>query len=128
MAGMITIESTGDFRKTDSFLKFLRDAKILNILEQYGQMGVDALASATPIDSAATANAWYYEVGKYGGAYKITWLNSNLNHGVPIAILLQYGHGTGTGGYVRGVDYINPAIKPVFDKISDQVWKAVTSA
>jgi len=125
---MIEFESTGSFKNTEAFLKAMSNHQILRVLEQYGRQGVAALASATPTESGATAHSWSYEVGKYGGAYKITWLNSNTVNRKPIAILLQYGHGTGTGGYVQGRDYINPAIKPIFDKIAESVWKAVTSA
>ena len=89
-------------------------------------MGVDALASATPVESGLTAASWYFEVESGGGRHRITWKNSNVNGGVHIAIILQYGHGTGTGGYVQGRDYINPAIRPVFDKIEAEVWKEVT--
>jgi hypothetical protein len=89
-------------------------------------MGVDALANATPVESGLTAQSWYYEVESGGGRHRITWKNRNVNQGVPIAIILQYGHGTGTGGYVAGRDYINPAIRPAFEKIADEVWKEVT--
>lgn len=89
-------------------------------------MGVDALANATPVESGLTAQSWYFEVESGGGSHRITWKNRNVNQGVPIAIILQYGHGTGTGGYVAGRDYINPAIRPAFDKIADAVWKEVT--
>lgn len=89
-------------------------------------MGVNALSNATPVESALTASSWYYEVESRRGYHSIRWYNSNVNQGVPIAIILQYGHGTGTGGYVRGRDYINPAIRPVFDQIANEVWKEVT--
>lgn len=125
----ISFESSGDFGKTENFLKALqKNNKILGILNRYGKQGVSALTNATPAESGATAAAWDFEVGKYGGAYMITFTNSHIENGAPIAIMLQYGHGTGTGGYVQGRDYINPAIKPIFDKIADEVWKAVTSA
>jgi hypothetical protein len=101
---------------------------IFRSLEQYAQEGVDALSAATPVDSNLTATSWGYEIKRSGRSYSITWTNTNIVNGTPIAILLQYGHGTGTGGYVRGRDYINPALKPIFDKIADNVWKAVTSA
>lgn len=97
-------------------------------VSRQAQLGVNALAAATPVDSGVTANSWGYEVKKSGGSLTVTWTNTHNVSGVVIAIILQYGHGTGTGGYVQGRDYINPAMKPVFDKIADNVWKAVTSA
>ena len=96
-------------------------------LNHYAQMGVDALKSATPVDTGKTADSWYYEIHKSISGITIRWCNSNINEGVPIAVILQYGHGTGTGGYVEGTDYINPAIKPIFDEIADAVWKEVTN-
>lgn len=124
----VSFESSGSFRKTDSFLGRMSNGDIFRALEVYGREGVNALASATPVESGATANAWNYEVRRTGRSYSITWTNSNSVSGLPIAILLQYGHGTGTGGYVQGRDYINPAMKPIFDKIAENVWKVVTSA
>jgi hypothetical protein len=125
---MITIESKGSFKRTDAFLKYMSKKDIFKSLETYAKQGVEALSSATPVDSGLAASSWYYEVKKGRGSYSITWLNSDVEDGFPVAIMLQYGYGTGTGGYVRGVDYINPAIKPIFDKIAEQVWKEVTSA
>ena len=125
---MITFEIDGDFKKTEALLARLGKDDIFSTLERYGEMGVSALSSATPVDSGATAASWSYEVKNSKGSWSITWYNSNLVGGVPVAILLQYGHGTGTGGYVQGRDYINPALRPVFDKIADNAWKAVTSA
>lgn len=101
---------------------------LFSALEQYARQGVSALSSATPVDSGLTAGSWDYEIRKSRGFYQIIWTNGNVVDGRPIAIMLQYGHGTGTGGYVEGQDYINPAMKPVFDQISENVWKAVTSA
>ena len=102
--------------------------QINKILEKYGQMGVEALRSATPIDSGKTAESWGYEIsgGKEGAT--IHWTNTNQNKGVYIAVILQYGHGTGTGGYVQGIDYINPAIRPVFDKIAEEAWMEVVNS
>lgn len=127
---MLRITSKGDFSKTTSFLKAMSDNgnKIMQALERQGKAGVVALEKATPVESALTANSWDYLVEKTRSGYSITWINTNLVDGLPIAILLQYGHGTGTGGYVQGQDYINPALKPIFDKIQTEVWKAVTSA
>lgn len=123
---MITFRHRGDLSKTK---RFLSNAKGLNpghILSKYGKEGVSALASATPVESGQTANSWYYEVELSKESATITFLNSHVNKGVPIAIILQYGHGTGTGGWVQGRDYINPAIQPIFDKIADEAWKEVT--
>ncbi len=123
----VTFESSGSFDNTESWLKRMSSGAIFASLDQYGREGVAALASATPVDSGLTANSWTYEVLKEGGSYSIIWGNTNTTTGRPVAILLQYGHGTGTGGYVQGRDYINPAIQPVFDRISSEVWKAVTT-
>jgi len=101
---------------------------LFSLLHRYGQMGVDALARSTPIDSGLTKAKWSYSVDQSRGKHSITWYNSNVEDGAVIAILLQYGHGTGTGGYVQGRDYINPAIRPLFDRIADEVWKEVTRA
>lgn len=128
MAGMIQITSKGSFNKTESFLKEMQKDDIFRSLDSYGQKGVLALASATPVRTGLTAASWTYEVTKSRGSYSITWSNTNVVDGKPVAILLQYGHGTGTGGYVAGRDYINPVILPLFDQISADVWKAVTSA
>ena len=118
---MITIHAKGSFDNTDKYLQ-----KALHVFHQskwdhYGQMGVEALAANTPKRTGKTANSWTYEVDIAGQGVTITWLNTNENKGVNIAIILQYGHGTGTGGYVQGQDYINPAMKPVFDEIAEAV-------
>ena len=125
---MITFESSGSFVNVDRFLERMAKEEILSALNQYAELGVSALASATPSKSGATANAWSCEVTSKRNNYTITWSNSNMNDGVNVAVILQYGHGTGTGGYVQGRDYINPAIQHIFDKIADEVWKVVTSA
>jgi hypothetical protein len=123
------IESSGSFSQFENFLKKASSASdIMRQLNKYGTEGVSALAKATPVDSAETKNSWGYEIKQSRGLYSIIWTNGHIEDGVPIAIILQYGHGTGTGGYVRGRDYINPAMRPIFDKIADNVWKAVTSA
>jgi hypothetical protein len=101
---------------------------IQGILDSAGREGVAALAAATPVESGLAENSWDYEVSGGGGVYTITWTNSDVENGFPVAIMLQYGHGTGTGGYVQGRDYINPAIRPIFDKIANDVWKVVTSS
>lgn len=119
------IKHSGDFKKVTRFLKRMDKLDFVRYLNRYGQIGVNALSSATPVDSGQTASSWGYEVHKTGRTYKIVWTNSNQNKGVPIAILIQYGHGTGSGAYVQGVDYINPAIRPIFDKLAAEIWKEV---
>ena len=115
------------FNKTKRFFKRATEAKFLQSLDRYGQEGVAALAAATPIESGKTASSWYYEIRRSGSSFSIHWGNSHVNDGVNIAVIIQYGHGTGTGGYVAGRDYINPAIRPIFDKIAENVWKEVTA-
>lgn len=122
---MISITCKGDFRKTETFLNKLRRQDFLSRLDEFGKKGVDALASATPTDTGATAMSWSYEIHRSTEGVSIVWTNSNMADGVPIAVLLQYGHGTGTGGYVEGRDYINPAIRPVFDEIANQAMEEV---
>lgn len=124
--GVVRLKSKGDFSKTKNFLIRMKEKTFLRHLERYGKEGVQALSSATPIDSGLTASSWRYEIHSSDERWEIIWTNSNINKGVPIAIILQYGHGTGTGGYVQGRDYINPAIQPIFDKIADDAWKEVT--
>ena len=123
---MISFRHQGDFSKTMRFLSRAKGMNISQLLNKYGQEGVAALASATPTESGRTAEAWYYEIEASRSSATITFLNSHVNKGVPIAIILQYGHGTGTGGWVQGRDYINPAIQPIFDKIADAAWREVT--
>ena len=118
---------TGSFKNTFTFLRRMLNKEAYNAIDAYAQEGVAALRAHTPVDSGITASSWSYEIVD-DQDMKIIWKNHNINKGVNIAIILQYGHGTGTGGYVAGRDYINPAIQPTFDKISDRVWKAVTSA
>lgn len=122
---MITIKHKGDFKKTDNFLAKILKRDYVSVLNKYGQQGVAALSSATPVDTGLTANSWSYEIVEDSSGIKIYWKNSNIVKGVPIAVILQYGHGTGTGGYVEGTDYINPALKSVFEKIADAAWKEV---
>ena len=125
---MIIFESQGDFKKTDNFLRKMLRLDLSRSLDKYGRAGVAALASATPSESGLAANSWGYEIQSSGRNVTITWTNSNIENGFPVAVMLQYGYGTGTGGYVQGRDYINPAIKPIFDEIAAEVWKEVTSA
>lgn len=124
---MITFRQKGDFSKLNKFLEKAKEIAKLGNLDKYGREGVAALASATPVDSGKTAKSWYYKIKRQNGSVVIEFCNSNINEGVPIAIILQYGHGTGTGGWVEGRDYINPAILPVFDRIASDAWKEVTS-
>lgn len=124
---MITTKSSGSFKNTKAFFARVQNGSIFSELSAYGQQGVDALSNATPRDSGETANSWQYHIFKKNGKYGVAWYNTHVVDGIPIAIILQYGHGTGTGGYVQGYDYINPAIRPIFDKIADDVWKKVIS-
>ena len=123
---MIGFRLKGDFSKTTRFFKNARNAVKMKGLDKYGKKGVAALASATPVDSGLTASSWYYKITQDANAVTITYCNSNIQNGVPIAIILQYGHGTGTGGWVQGRDYINPAIQPLFDQLANDAWKEVT--
>ena len=123
---MIRFRQKGDFSKLTKFLERAREKVHLGNLDKYGREGVAALSSATPVDSGLTAASWYYEITNKNGSARITFYNSNVQNGVPIAIILQYGHATGTGGWVEGRDYINPSIRPVFDKIADSAWREVT--
>ncbi len=123
---MIKIRQKGDFSKLTSYLEKVKEKVKLGDLDRYGREGVAALSSATPKDSGRTASSWYYEIKHENGSASISFHNSNINQGVPIAIILQYGHGTRNGGWVEGIDYINPAIQPLFRKIADDAWKEVT--
>lgn len=123
---MISFRQKGNFSKLTRFLEKTKEAVHLGELDKYGQEGVAALASATPVDTGLTANSWYYEIKNENGSASITFYNSNIQNGVPIAIILQYGHGTRNGGWVQGRDYINPAIQPIFDKIAESAWQEVT--
>lgn len=123
---MISFRQKGDFSKLTRYFEKVKEAVRLGTLDKYGREGVAALASATPVDSGKTANSWRYEIENRKGSASIVFYNSNIQNGVPIAIILQYGHGTGTGGWVEGKDYINPAIRPIFDKIAEEAWKEVT--
>ena len=123
---MITFRQKGDFSKLTRFLERAKEAVHLGDLDKYGRQGVAALSSATPVDSGLTAKSWYYEIENKNGSATITFNNSNIQNGVPIAIILQYGHGTRNGGWVEGRDYINPAIQPIFDEIANEAWREVT--
>ena len=121
----ISFTSKGDFSKTIKFLNKVKNVKINGILSKYGEIGVNALSQATPKDSGVTSRSWNYKIEVNNDNASIVWYNTNVVKGVNIAVILQYGHGTRNGGWVEGRDYINPAMKPIFDKIADQVWKEV---
>lgn len=125
---MITFRQKGDFKRTTKFFERCLNVIKLGELDKYGQKGVEALAAATPRNSGTTAESWKYEIVHSKGSASISWYNTNENKGVNIAVILQYGHGTRNGGYVRGRDYINPAIQPVFDEIAESAWKEITTA
>ena len=122
---MIRFRQKGDFSKLTRFLERAKEAVKIGDLDKYGREGVAALSSMTPVDSGETASSWYYKIENQNGRARILFCNSNINDGVPIAIILQYGHGTRNGGWVEGRDYINPAIQPIFDKIADNAWREV---
>lgn len=124
---MIRIRQRGDFKNTEKFLKKSLGKDYIGALEKYAQQGVVALSASTPVDSGVTASSWNYSIIQNDGALSVVWENSNINHGVNIALILQYGHGTRNGGYVVGRDYINPALQPIFDKMADAAWKEVTA-
>ena len=124
---MITITQSGNFKNTERFLSRAERREIYNRLSKYAVEGVNALSMLTPMDTGKTANSWNYEIRFGRGSVNIYWTNSNINDGIPIAVLIQYGHGTKNGGYVQGIDYINPALRPIFEKIADSVWKEVTT-
>lgn len=124
---MIRFKHKGDFSKLTSYLEKLKRITRRSILDKYGRKGVEALSSATPVDTGKTASSWYYKIEDKNGVATVSFHNSNIQNGVKIAIIIQYGHGTGTGGWVEGRDYINPAIRPIFDEITNDTWREVTS-
>lgn len=123
---MISFRQQGDFSKLTRFLERAKETVHIGDLDKYGREGVAALASATPVDTGLTANSWHYEIVQKRGSVSISFYNTNIQNGVPIAIILQYGHATRNGGWVQGRDYINPAIQPIFDKIANDAWREVT--
>jgi hypothetical protein len=125
---MFSLSSSGSFNNLENFLKKASKLDIKGVLEAGGAAGVSALAGATPAESGLAGHSWTYKVESSATSHTITWMNTDVENGFPVAIMLQYGYGTGTGGYVQGRDYINPAMRPIFDKIANDVWKAVTSA
>ena len=124
---MIQIRQKGDFKKLTSFLEKAKEGLDIGVLDKYGRKGVVVLSSATPVDTGLTASSWFYKIENKNGVAKIEFHNSNIQNGVPIAVILQYGHGTRNGGYVVGRDYINPALQPVFDELAKNAWKEVNS-
>ena len=125
---MISFRQKGDFSKLSKYFEKMKEAAKIGVLDKYGREGVAALSSATPVESGKTASSWSYEIERQNVAVSIVFKNSNVNKGVPIAIILQLGHGTGTGGWVEGRDYINPAIQPIFDKLANEAWEEVIKA
>lgn len=123
----VTVSSSGKFKNTSKWLKKLKQAEFLDKLDQYGREGVEALQAATPVRSGATASSWSYEIVQDKNSATIKWTNSNMNDGVSIALLIQYGHGTGTGGYVPAIDYVNPAMRPVFESIESKIREEVSN-
>lgn len=124
----ISISHRGDFEKTACFLRKMSKRQLLKQLGEYGQMGVNALKAATPVRTGKTASSWSYEIHQNGSDVSLVWTNSNKSRGVPIVFYIQYGHGTRSGRYIQGYDFINPAIRPVFDQIKKDIWGEVTSA
>lgn len=123
---MISFKHLGSFHKLEDFLSRMSKGDLFSALDQYGQQGVQALSQATPVDTSLTAHSWTFKIVRNRGRYSIEWYNTNTVNGTPVVILIQYGHGTGTGGYVQGRDFINPAIRPIFDQIANNVWEKVT--
>lgn len=124
---MITFKHKGDFKNTERFFAKSQKLDVRNLLERYAKRGVDALSSATPIDTGLTASSWTYEIKTTKSGITIYWFNTNVVDNIKIALIIQYGHGTGNGAYIQGIDYINPAIRPIFDELSEALWKEVTS-
>ena len=126
MAGWIKIKQKGNFENLTKYLKDASRGVRREILQKFGEKGLDVLRTATPIDTGKTAESWYYEIENRRNSLVLSFHNSNIQNGTPIAIILQYGHGTGTGGYVAGRDYINPALQPVFDRLAEEAWREVS--
>lgn len=124
---MFGVSTSGSFDKTLKFLDGLQSKKMYANLDRFGRMGVDALSRATPVETGLAADSWGYQLSKSRNGVSISWFNTDVEGGVNIAVIVQYGHGTGTGGYVTGRDYINPAMRPIFDRILDDVWRQVTN-
>lgn len=127
-AEWVSFTVSGSTKRTETFLQKMARGDIYSTLDSSAKQGVSALIAGTPVESGLAADSWGYEIEHSGKTVTIKWTNKDIENGFPVAIMLQYGHGTGTGGYVQGQDYINPAMRPVFDQIANKVWKAVTSA
>jgi len=127
-AELISFTVSGSTKRTENFLRRMKQGDLFKALDSSAREGVSALIAGTPVDSGLAAESWSYEIERTSSSVTIKWTNNDVENGFPVGIMLQYGHGTGTGGYVQGQDYINPAMRPVFDRIAEQVWKAVTSA
>lgn len=125
---MISFSQKGDFKKLNGYLERVKEKTKLGILDKYGREGVAALSAATPVRTGRTANSWYYEIERQNGQVSLVFKNSNIIDGTPIAIILEYGHATNNGGWVQGIDYITPALQPIFDKIAKEAWKEVKNA
>ena len=125
---MISVKTTGDFAKITKFLNSMRKRDAKAVLNKYGERGVELLRNATPVKTGKTASSWRYEINVSKGRYSINWLNDNVNNGVNIAIILQYGHGTRNGGYVAGKDYINPVMQQIFSEMAEELWREVVQA
>jgi len=124
---VFSISGSGDFGKTTAWLHKLQKISVDQIIASQARAGVAALARATPKDSARAASSWDYGIKKTANSVTIFWSNSDVENGYPVAVMIQYGHGTGTGGYVHGIDYINPAMRPIFEQIAQTVWKVVAA-
>ena len=125
---IVTIKQRGNFNNSERWLKRITHRDFASKLADYGELGVAALYENTPYDTGATARAWRYEISRSPERVTISWVNDNRPYGVPVAVIIQYGHATRNGGWVEGIDYINPALRPVFEEISDKLWKEVTKA
>lgn len=129
MSKLITIKTSGSFNKTTKFLNYVSGGKFIeNKLKKYGEKGIEELRKNTPVDTGETSSSWRYEIEHDNNHVQITWLNDHMAGNVPVVILLQYGHATRGGGYVKGIDFINPAMKPIFDDILNEVWREVINA
>lgn len=128
MIGLIKIEQSGNFDNITRFLETMKKRDVMSVLNRYGQIGVDRLREATPVDSGKTAESWGYEIVANNSQYRLYWTNTNENNGVHIAIILQYGHGTKNGGFVEGTDYINPVLEEIFKTMAEELWKEVVNA
>lgn len=123
--GIISVTHKGDFEKSTRFLNKIREKKYLRILDEYGRKGVEALSAATPVDTGKTASSWNYVLNKTNTGYELSWTNDSQNKGVSIVILNQYGHATRDGGWVQGIDFINPAMRPIFNRLADEIWREI---